>query len=52
MSWELLPQVREFKYPGVLVTSEDKMERETHRKICAASAVMQALYETVVLKKG
>ncbi|KAI3361614.1 hypothetical protein L3Q82_001931 [Scortum barcoo] len=37
VSGELLPQVEEFKYLGVLFTSEGKMEREIDRRIGAAS---------------
>ncbi|KAK7884420.1 hypothetical protein WMY93_027543 [Mugilogobius chulae] len=48
---ESLPQVEEFKYLGVLFTSEGKMEHEIDRWIGAASAVMQSLYQTVVVKK-
>ena len=48
---ELLPQVEEFKYLGVLFTSEGKMECEADRRISVASAVMRALYLTVVVKK-
>ncbi|CAM4428457.1 unnamed protein product [Leuciscus chuanchicus] len=48
---ELLPQVEEFKYLGVLFTSEGRMEREIDRRIGAASAVMRALYRSVVVKK-
>ncbi|KAI3363638.1 hypothetical protein L3Q82_001271 [Scortum barcoo] len=33
---EVLPQVEEFKYLGVLFTSEGKMEREIDRRIGAA----------------
>ena len=40
---EILPQVKEFKYLGVLFTSEGRMEREVHGRICAASAVLRAL---------
>ncbi|KAI3369149.1 hypothetical protein L3Q82_026109 [Scortum barcoo] len=40
---EVLPQVEEFKYLGVLFTSEGKMEREIDRRIGAASAVMQSV---------
>ncbi|KAI3362823.1 hypothetical protein L3Q82_001869 [Scortum barcoo] len=40
---EVLPQVEEFKYLGVLFTSEGKMEREIDRRIGAASAVMHAV---------
>ncbi|KAI3358336.1 hypothetical protein L3Q82_014777 [Scortum barcoo] len=39
---EVLPQVEEFKYLGVLFTSEGKMEHEIDRQIGAASAVMQS----------
>ncbi|KAI3372096.1 hypothetical protein L3Q82_006949 [Scortum barcoo] len=35
---EVLPQVEEFKYLGVLFTSEGKMEREIGRRIGVASA--------------
>ncbi|KAI3353426.1 hypothetical protein L3Q82_019953 [Scortum barcoo] len=51
---EVLPQVEEFKYLGVLFTSEGKMEREIEidRRIGAASAVMRkSVYRTVVVKK-
>jgi len=41
---EILPQVEEFKYLGVLFTSEGRMEREIDRRIGAASAVMRTLY--------
>uniref|UniRef100_A0A671TUB9 Endonuclease/exonuclease/phosphatase domain-containing protein n=1 Tax=Sparus aurata TaxID=8175 RepID=A0A671TUB9_SPAAU len=41
---ELLPQVEEFKYLGVLFTSEGRMEREIDRRIGAAAAVMQLVY--------
>ncbi|KAI3354681.1 hypothetical protein L3Q82_019175, partial [Scortum barcoo] len=43
---EVLPQVEEFKYLGVLFTSEGKMEREIdRRRIGAASAVMRLVYQ-------
>ncbi|KAI3358490.1 hypothetical protein L3Q82_014908 [Scortum barcoo] len=49
---KVLPQVEEFKYLGVLFTSEGKMEREIDRRIGAASAVMRSsVYWTVVVKK-
>ncbi|XP_056158173.1 casein kinase II subunit alpha isoform X2 [Lampris incognitus] len=48
---ELLPQVKEFKYLGVLFTSEDRMVREIDRRIGAALAVMRMLYQTVVVKR-
>ncbi|KAI3367177.1 hypothetical protein L3Q82_008232 [Scortum barcoo] len=37
--------------PGVLFTSEGKIEREIDRRIGAASAVMRSVYRTVVVKK-
>uniref|UniRef100_A0A8C6NIQ5 Reverse transcriptase domain-containing protein n=1 Tax=Nothobranchius furzeri TaxID=105023 RepID=A0A8C6NIQ5_NOTFU len=48
---EVLPQVEEFKYLGVLFTSEGKLEREIDGRIGAASAVMRALYRSVVVKR-
>ncbi|KAK0155439.1 hypothetical protein N1851_002166 [Merluccius polli] len=39
------------KYLGVLFTTEAKREREIDRRMGAASAVMQALYRTVVVKR-
>ena len=48
---EFLPQVEEFKYLGVLFTSEGRMEREIDRWIGAASAVMRSLYRSVVVKR-
>ncbi|KAK3510218.1 hypothetical protein QTP70_030444, partial [Hemibagrus guttatus] len=48
---EVLPQVEEFKYLGVLFTSEGRMDREIDRRICAAAAVMQSMYRSVVVKK-
>ncbi|XP_061618152.1 uncharacterized protein LOC133471975 [Phyllopteryx taeniolatus] len=48
---EILPQVEEFKYLGVLFTSEGRMEWEIDRRIGAASAVMRTLYRSVVVKK-
>ncbi|TWW61062.1 TNF receptor-associated factor 2 [Takifugu flavidus] len=38
---EILPQVEEFKYLGVLFTSKGRMEREIDRRIGAASTVMR-----------
>ncbi|TWW73526.1 hypothetical protein D4764_15G0009200 [Takifugu flavidus] len=46
---ELLPQVEEFKYLGVLFTSEGKMEQEIDRRIGAVSAVMRTLHWSVVV---
>jgi len=48
---ELLPQAKEFKYLWVLFTSEGKMEEEMDRRIGTASAVMRALYRSVVVKR-
>ena len=48
---EVLPQVEEFKYLGVLFTSEGRMEREIDRRIAAASAVKRSLYRSVVVKR-
>ncbi|KAG1932899.1 hypothetical protein F2P79_020886 [Pimephales promelas] len=48
---EILPQVEEFNYLGVLFTSEGRMEQEIDRRIGAASAVMRSMYRSVVVKK-
>ncbi|KAK0154053.1 Craniofacial development protein 2 [Merluccius polli] len=48
---EILPLVEEFKYLGVLFTSEGRMEREIDRRIGAASAVMRTLHGSVVVKR-
>ncbi|KAK3561854.1 hypothetical protein QTP86_017487, partial [Hemibagrus guttatus] len=48
---EVLPQVEEFKYLGVLFTSEGRMDREIDRRIGAAAAVMRSMYWSVVVKK-
>ncbi|KAK3575378.1 hypothetical protein QTP86_025782 [Hemibagrus guttatus] len=48
---EVLPQVEEFKYLGVLFTSEGRMDREVDRRIGAAAAVMRSMYQSVVVKK-
>ncbi|KAK3565546.1 hypothetical protein QTP86_011913 [Hemibagrus guttatus] len=48
---EFLPQVKEFKYLGVLFTSEGRMDREIDRWISAAAAVMRSMYRSVVVKK-
>ncbi|KAK3538698.1 hypothetical protein QTP86_013041 [Hemibagrus guttatus] len=47
---EVLPQVEEFKYLGVLFTSEGRMDREIDRRIGAAAAVMRSMYWSVVVK--
>ena len=48
---EILPQVEEFEYLGVLFTSKGRMEREIDGRIGAASAVLRALHRPVVVKK-
>ncbi|KAK3516473.1 hypothetical protein QTP70_016707, partial [Hemibagrus guttatus] len=48
---EVLPQVEEFKYLGVLFTSEGRMDCEIDRRIGAAAAVMRSMYRSVVVKK-
>ncbi|KAK0152855.1 LINE-1 reverse transcriptase [Merluccius polli] len=48
---EILPQVEEFKYLGVLFTSDGRMEREIDRWFGAASAVMRTLHGSVVVKR-
>ncbi|KAI3356516.1 hypothetical protein L3Q82_017721 [Scortum barcoo] len=48
---EVLPQVEEFKYLGVLFTSEGKIDRQIDRRIGAASAVMRWVYQTIMVKK-
>jgi len=45
----LLPQAKE--YLGILFTSEGKIDREMDRRIGAASAVMRALYRSIVVKR-
>ncbi|KAK0145481.1 putative uncharacterized transposon-derived protein F52C9.6 [Merluccius polli] len=48
---EILPQVEEFKYLGVLFTSEGRMEGEIDRQIGPASAVMRTLHRSVVKRE-
>lgn len=48
---ELLPQVNEFKYLGVLSMSDRKMDSEVDRRFVVASAVIQAMHQTFVLKR-
>ena len=48
---ELLPQVEEFKYLGVLLTSKGKMQRQIDRHICTALTVMWKLKLSVVVKR-
>ncbi|TWW74388.1 hypothetical protein D4764_14G0003910 [Takifugu flavidus] len=48
---EVLPQVEEFKYLGILFTSEGRMEQEIDSRSEAASAVMRVLNRSLVVKK-
>ncbi|KAL1282365.1 hypothetical protein QQF64_001168 [Cirrhinus molitorella] len=48
---EFLVQVEDFKYLGVLFTSEGRLEREIDRRIGAAAAAMRFMYWSVVVKK-
>ncbi|TWW81841.1 R2 Retrovirus-related Pol polyprotein from type I retrotransposable element [Takifugu flavidus] len=48
---EILPQVEELKYLGVLFTSKGRMEQEIDRRSGAASAVMWTLHWSVVMKR-
>ncbi|KAK3561458.1 hypothetical protein QTP86_002817 [Hemibagrus guttatus] len=47
---EFFPHVEEFKYLGVLFTSEGRMDHEIDRWISAAAAVMRSMYRSVVVK--
>ncbi|KAL7853999.1 hypothetical protein AOLI_G00208430 [Acnodon oligacanthus] len=46
-----LSQMEEFKYLGVLFTSDGKRDREIGRRLGQATAVMRSLYWTVVVKR-
>ncbi|TWW73424.1 hypothetical protein D4764_15G0008180 [Takifugu flavidus] len=48
---EVLPQVEEFKYLGILFTNEGRMGWKIDRWIGAASTVMRALNRSVMVKK-
>ncbi|KAK3558133.1 hypothetical protein QTP86_009867 [Hemibagrus guttatus] len=48
---EVHPQMEEFKYLGVLFTSEGRMDCEIDRRTGAAAAVMRSMYRSVVVKK-
>ena len=48
---EFLPEVKEFKYLGILFSSEGTKEREMGRRIGAAGAVLLSLCHTVVMKR-
>lgn len=47
---ESLPQVEEFKYFGVLFTSDGRLEWEMDGRIGASSSVMRALLQSVIVK--
>lgn len=49
---ELLPQVKQFKYLRVLFSGDRKMECEMDWGFGATSAVMAALYQTVLVKRA
>ena len=49
---EFLPQVKEFKYLGILFSSEGTREREMGRRIGAAGAVLRLLCHTVVMERA
>ncbi|TWW71611.1 hypothetical protein D4764_16G0001080 [Takifugu flavidus] len=49
---EILPQVNEFKYLGVLFRSEGRMGQEIDSRIGAASAVMRTLHQSIVVKRA
>ncbi len=48
---KFLPQLEEFKYLGVLFTSDGRMECEIDRQIGAVAAAMRMMYRSVVVKK-
>uniref|UniRef100_A0A8C6KH39 Reverse transcriptase domain-containing protein n=1 Tax=Nothobranchius furzeri TaxID=105023 RepID=A0A8C6KH39_NOTFU len=48
---EVLPQVEEFKYLGVLFTSEGRRDREIDRRIGSASAVMRTMSRSVMVTR-
>lgn len=50
-SLQVLTQAEEFKYLGVLVMSEGRVEQEIDTRIGTASAVMRMLYRSVVVKR-
>uniref|UniRef100_A0A3B3S8K7 Reverse transcriptase domain-containing protein n=1 Tax=Paramormyrops kingsleyae TaxID=1676925 RepID=A0A3B3S8K7_9TELE len=49
---DVLPQVEEFKYLGVLFTCEGRQDRELDKRIRAASTILQALNRFVLAKKN
>jgi len=48
---ESLPQAEEFKYPGILFTSDGLLEGETDRWIGASSTVIRTLCQSVVVMR-
>lgn len=48
---EVLPQVEEFKFLRIFSSNKEKMEREVDRWMGAMSAMIQALYWSVVVKR-
>ncbi|KAK3533035.1 hypothetical protein QTP70_006219 [Hemibagrus guttatus] len=48
---EFLPQVKEFKYLGVLFTSEGRMDREIDRQTALLLPLHRSMYRSVVVKK-
>lgn len=50
-SW-YVPEEKEFRYLKVLFTSDVKMEGEMERWFVAASTVLQALSQTIMVKRA
>lgn len=48
---ELLPQVEESGYLGILFMSEGRIECKIDKQIATSAAVMRSLYPFVVVKK-
>ena len=48
---ESLPQVKEFKYLRVLITSQGMMGREIDQRVEAVGSVLHALHHIVVTKR-
>lgn len=51
VSGEVLTKVMEFNYLWHFLTCEGRMEHKIDRPISMASAVLQSLYRSVILKK-
>lgn len=47
---QIMPQVKEFKYLGVLLMCEGRMKRGRQVDICT-TAVMHSLHQSVVIKR-